>query len=89
MDSHKKNVGEEEQPEGNSTALYVGKLTDKVIKAIKKHDVNVGIRNKRAMVKRISNNQTENRKRWTKEETTRSIIVDNVLEKSEKSSVPG
>ena len=43
---------------------YVGiKHTDKMIKAFKKLDVNVGISNDAAMVKRISNDQTEKMER--------------------------
>jgi len=52
--------------EQNTTVLeysgavpYVGKHTDKVIMTFKKMDVNVGISNNAAMVKRISNDQTE------------------------------
>ena len=52
--------------EQNTTVLkysgavpYMGKHTDKKIKAFKKMDVNVGIRNNAAMVKRISNDQTK------------------------------
>lgn len=44
---------------------YVGRHTDKVIKAFKKYDVNVGIKNNPSMVKRISNDQTEVRERTT------------------------
>ena len=42
---------------------YVGKHTDKVIKAFKKLDVNIGVSNSVAMVKRISNDQTEKREK--------------------------
>ena len=55
--------------EQNTTVLkysgavpYVGKHTDKVIKTLKKMDVNVGISNNAATVKRISNDQTDERK---------------------------
>ena len=40
---------------------YVGKHIGKVIKAFKKLEINVGISNNAAMVKRISNDQTERR----------------------------
>ena len=42
---------------------YVRKPTDKVIKAFKKLDLNVGISNIAAMVKRISNDQTEKKEK--------------------------
>ena len=38
---------------------YIGKYTNKVIKAFNSYDVNVGIQNNLPMVKRISNDQTE------------------------------
>jgi hypothetical protein len=40
---------------------YVGKHTNKVIKAFKKCDVNVEIKNKPSMSKRISHDQMEER----------------------------
>ena len=43
---------------------YVGKHTNKVIKAFKKLEVNVGISNNAALVKRISNGQREKREKW-------------------------
>ena len=48
----------------------MGKHTNKVIKAFRKLNVNIKIRSNAAMVKRISNNQTE--KRRTKVGYTRS-----------------
>ena len=42
---------------------YVGKHTCKAIKTFKKLDVNAGISNNAAMMKRISNDQTEKREK--------------------------
>ena len=42
---------------------YVGKHTDKVIKTFEKLNVNVGLTKNAAMVKRISNDQTERREK--------------------------
>lgn len=55
-----------------------GKRTDKVMKAFKKLDVNVGICNKAAIVKRVSNDHPETRERRTNVESTRST-GDNVI----------
>ena len=42
---------------------YVGKHTNKVMKAFKKYNDNVGIKNNPSMVKQISNDQTEEKDR--------------------------
>lgn len=66
--SHKRMLAEKE--EQKTTALkysnvvpHVGKHTNEVIKVFKKLNVNAGIRNKAAIVNRISNDQTDNRKK--------------------------
>ena len=62
--SQRENVGKKGQTEYDSFKVLgavpqVGKHTDKVITASKKLDVNVRINNNAAIVKRISNDQTE------------------------------
>mgnify|MGYP006965722666 CR=1 FL=1 len=65
---------------------YVRRHTDKVIKPFKKLVVNVEISNNAAMVKRISNGQTEKRGRRTKAGCTRSPVDNATVSTSGKFS---